>query len=338
MKKLLPALFLLCCISTRAEWYRVLSVPSYNTVRASQADGDKEPIVIRIRNLEKIEFIQPDPEKVLIGGEEAAALAKSILQGQLVWVENLEAEEGAFVADLYPSYEQVVTAYKERRIVNGDNVTAETKGKLRIIYNQMLEDLNLSALTTEARAAAEETASEVQAKLRNIYEGMLSDIRLTRPKIRTGDQKDDEIESYESDFHRSLFIMDSIVWFRKKGQFMRPDAQKLFVDLLQSFPNESGADARYTQVKIESMMRQEDFFKELFVNNADFERGKYTYVCLDWFKNKGQYLPQDAQKLFINWLRTYQQTSSVDNQFMKERLQWMIDNNDLYLDFLDLGE
>jgi hypothetical protein len=293
--------------------------------------------VIRIRNLEKIEFIQPDPEKILLGGEEAIALAKGILQGQLVWVENLQAEEGTYAADIYPSYEQVVHAYKQRRVVNGDNVTAEIKQKIRIIYEQMLDDLDLAPLTKQARTQAEQTASEAQKRMFDIYDGMLSDIRLIRPKIRTGDQKEEEIESYESDFNRTLFIMDAIVWFREKGQFMRPEAQKLFVDLLQSFPNESGADARHTQVKLDTMMKKESFFKELFLNNADFERGKFTYICLEWFKNKGQYLPGKVQDLFINWLRTYQQTSSTDGDFMKQRLQWMIENNDLYLDFLDIG-
>jgi hypothetical protein len=337
MKKLL-IVFLLCCTAAHAEWYRVISVTAYNTVRASRADGDKEPIVIRIRNLEKIEFIQPDPEKVLLGGQEALALATNILQGRIVWVENLQAEEGDYAADVYPSYESVVTAYRQSRIVNGDNLTPEIKQKVRIIYTQMLEDLKQTALTKEARTEAEQTAAQVQSKLLDLYNRILSDIRLTQPKIRTGALKDEPINSYESDYHRSLFIMDAIVWFREEGQFMRPAAQQLFVDLLQSFPNQSGSDARDTQVKIETMINKESFFKELFLNRADFERGKFTYTCLDWFKNRGQYLPAEVQDLFITWLRSYQQTSSVDNEFMQQRLQWMIENNDLYLDFLDLGE
>ena len=118
-----------------AEWYRVNAVPTYNTITAAKADGEKEPIVVRIRNLEKIEYIQSDPEKVLIGGEEATSLAKSVLQGQLVWVENLKTEEGAYVADIYPSFEQVVTVYKEKRIVNGFNGCWTTTGFTKISWN-----------------------------------------------------------------------------------------------------------------------------------------------------------------------------------------------------------
>jgi hypothetical protein len=55
-------------------------------------------------------------------------------------VENLEAEEGAYVGDVYPSFEQVMTVYKEHRIVNGDNLTVEAKSLLKRIYRQMLAD------------------------------------------------------------------------------------------------------------------------------------------------------------------------------------------------------
>ena len=93
MKTILAALLLSCTVS-HAEWYRVQFVESYNTIRAAQAAGDAEPIVIRIRNLEKIEYIQPDPDKVLLGGVEAESLAKGILLNQLVWVDNRRPRRG----------------------------------------------------------------------------------------------------------------------------------------------------------------------------------------------------------------------------------------------------
>jgi len=84
-------------------------------------------------------------------------------------------------------------------------------------------------------------------------------------------------------------------------------------------------------------MEKETSFRELFLSVANFERGKFTYKCLEWFKNRGQYLPDGVQNVFVNWLRVYQQTHGNESDFMKQRLQWMLDNNGLYQDFLELG-
>jgi len=324
-------IILLGCSTAHAEWYRIDSVPTYNTIRAIQADGEKEPLVIRIRNLEKIEYIQPKSEKVLMGGEEAISLAKNILQDQLVWVENLQAEEGAYVADIYPSFEQVITAYKNKRIVNGDNIGAGIKGKLKIIYKQMLADINFVPLSVDDQS--QQTAKEAREKLQNLYANTLSNFRSGDAKLPSNSPT----KQYEGSFQRAIFTANAIVWFRDKGQYLQPEAQILFVDLLQSFQNDAATSARYIQIRIEAIMKGEALFKELFLNVADFERGKFTYKCLEWFKNTGQYLPDDVQNVFVNWLRIYQQTHSSESEFMKQRLQWMLDNNALYQDFLELG-
>jgi hypothetical protein len=74
MKFLLLTTLLACC-AAHAEWYLVTAVPHYNTIKAAVADGENEPVTIRIRNLEKIEYLQSAPQKVLIGGKEASALS-----------------------------------------------------------------------------------------------------------------------------------------------------------------------------------------------------------------------------------------------------------------------
>lgn len=339
--KILILVALLACSTAHAEWYRVRSVPSYNTITAALADGEKEPITIRVRNLEKIEYIQSDPEKVLIGGKEAIALSKSVLQGQLVWVDNLLAEEGAYVGDVYPSFEQVVTAYKNTRIVNGDNMAPGIKDKIKIIYKQMIADLNLAPLTIENSEQAMQTAKEARDKIHKIYLEMLSNIRVSEPRTQTMKKSDEEEDSgkrYEGEFERALFTADAIIWFRKTGQYMHPAAQKTFVDLLQSFQNDLSQTARFNQMRIEQIMKKQVLFTEMFLNSTDFERGKFTYTCLDWFKTRGQYLPADVQNVFVTWLRMYQQTNSTDGEFMKLRLEWMLENNGLYQDFLDSGK
>lgn len=338
MKYILLTLLLSCSV-TQAEWYRVQFVQSYNTIKVTKAESDEAPIVIRIRNLEKVEFIQPDPDKVLLGGKEAAELSKAVLQDQMVWIDNLKAEEGAFVGDVYPAFEQVITAYREHRIVNGDNLSESTKKKLKMIYKQMLVDLDLSPLMLSSNSEAELVAEEGRKKLYNIYLRMLTDIKNNTIVLKSGKDSGNTSTAYayESEFGRTLFTADAIVWFRNNGQKMHPAAQKLYIDLLQSFQTDVSQNARFTQYRLDTIQKEQNLFMELFLDEKNFERGKFTYTCMDWFKNRGQYMPEDVQDVFINWLRSFQQTTSTDGDFMKERLQWMIDNNGLYFDFLDLG-
>jgi len=329
---------LLACGVAHAEWYRVDAVPAYNTIRAVKADSEKEPVVIRIRNLEKIEYLRPKAEKVLIGGSEAVSLARSILQGQLVWVENLKVEEGAQVADIYPSFEQVITVYKKKRIVNGDNISEGTKEKLKVIYKQMLTEFNLTPLLPASDAQAQQVSKEIRNSLRTIYTRTLSNLRSSTPNLNTG-KKEEGVASkqYDGSFQRALFTAEAVAWFQQKGQYMHPLAQELFIDLLKSFQSDANSEARYTQIRLREVMKKEAFFKELFLNAANFDRGKFTYECLEWFKTTGQYLPEDVQGVFVNWLRAYQQTHSNDGDFIKQRLQWMLKNHGLYRDFLELG-
>jgi hypothetical protein len=296
-------------------------------------------MVIRIRNLEKIQYLQPNSAKVLMGGSEAINLAKRVLKDQLVWVENIQAEEGAYVADVFPSFEQVITAYKEKRIANGDNVSKSTKTKLRMIYAQMLTDFNLAPLIPTSTQSQAQT-KEIQQTLYTIYVRTLSNIRSSVPVAQKSSKTKTETSGggYANTFQRAMLTIDAISWFNEKGQKMHPVTQKLFVDLLQSFQSEADSEARYTQIKLKEIMKRNVFLKEIFLNVSEFDRGKFIYECLDWFKNKGQYLPDDVQVTFVNWLRIYQQSHSNDGDYIKSRLQWMLKNNDLYLDFIDLSE
>jgi hypothetical protein len=262
-----------------------------------------------------------------------------VLQGQLVWVENLMPEEGAYAADIYPSFEQVITAYKEKRIVNGDNISESTKGKLKIIYKQMMADLNLASLSYDTGKQPQEVSDDVRKKLHDIYLGMIGDIRSETPKTKSMGNSDKEVveKGYEGEYQRAMFTAEAILWFKSNGQYLEPSGQKLFAELLLSFQTDASQNARFTMHKIETIMKKELVFKEMFMNTADFDQGKFTYTCLNWFKERGQYLPDDVQNVFVTWLRIYQQTGSTESEFMKQRLQWMMDNNRLYQDFLDLG-
>jgi len=320
---------------SKAEWYQVQSVPTYNTIKAVKIDGKNEPVVIRIRNLEKIEYIQPKSEKVLIGGTEAISLAKDILNGQTVWVENLKAEQGALVGDVYPSFEQVINAYKKKRILNGDNISEGMKKSLMIIYKQMLVDLNDDFDIPISDAESQKILETVQRQMTKIYEVTLSNLRSDTPKVSSSKE---QVSPYSGKFQRALFSAEAALWFKEKGQSMHPHSQQLFVGLLNDFQTQPDSNARYTYIKLKEIMRRPTFFQVQYFNNAIYERGKFTYTCLEWFKTTGQYLPASVQKTFIVWLRKYQQAYTSDNTVLKARLKWMMENDSLYFDFLNLGK
>ena len=195
----------------------------------------------------------------------------------------------------------------------------------------MMEEFNLSPLLPSTGIQAQEISKATHDMLRSIYKRSLSSLRTeSTNKSSTKGQ-------YAGRFQRALFTADAVVWFQEKGQYMHPTAQQLFVELLQEFQSDPDSEARYTQVRINEIMKKEKFFTELFFDTASFERGKFTYECLAWFKTTGQYLSADVQDVFVGWLRAYQQSHSNDGDFIKARLQWMLKNNDLYRDFLELG-
>jgi hypothetical protein len=321
--------------SAHATWYRVEAVPGYNKIRAVTVDGENEAVLIRIRNLEKIEYIQSDPEKVLIGGKKALQLAQKVLNKQVVWVENLQTEEGEYVGDVYPSFEAVMHAYRDFHIVNGDNTTLDIQKKIKLIYQQMLSDLSGLPTALQNGEEGQKLVEEAHEIIAGIYSDVIYNIQSKTPKVASSGK---DSSPYAGDYQRALFTAKAIVWFREKGQNLSPASQKVFADMLKTFQSENDNTARYTYLKLNEFMKQEKFFQELFLNQAAYARGKFTYECLDWFKKRGQFLPHEIQRTFVVWLRTYQLTGGEESKSLRDRLDWMMKNNELYQDFLDFNE
>jgi hypothetical protein len=331
--KILFAL-LLCASSLHAAWYRVDGVPEYNKVRVVPVDGDDKVVLVRIRNLEKIEYIQSDPEKTLLGGKEALQLSRKVLLNQVVWIENLQPEKGEYLGDVYPSFESVMHTYRDYRLVGGDNITPLVRKKLLMIYRQMFMDLSKEPTLQNAQDAENE-AEEAHQIIANIYLKIISNIVSATPKISSADKEGvRKILPYAGEYHRAVFSAEAVSWFRDKGQNLTPSSQKVFADMLKDFQNEGENDARYSYLKLQEFMKQEAFFQELFLDKASYERGKFAYKCLDWFKNKGQFFPSEVQTIFISWLSSYQQARGQSSQSLKDRLSWMMENDKLYQDFL----
>jgi hypothetical protein len=329
---------LFCVQAVHATWYRVDAVPAYNKIRAVAVDGENNPVSIRIRNLEKIEYIQPDPEKVLLGGKEALQLSQKILKGQVVWIENLQAEGGEYAGDLYPSFESVMHAYRDHRLVGGDNITPSIRKKLLMVYRQMFADFSKEPLLQNPKDA-ENDANEAHQIIAEIYSDIIAKITSTAPKITSADKEGErrKVMPYEGEYQRAVFSAEAVAWFREKGQNLNPFSQKVFAKMLKDFQNEGEVEARYSYLKLQEFMKQEKFFRELFLETASYERGKFAYRCLEWFKNRGQFFPTEVQSVFVSWLYSYQQARGQSSQAFRDRLDWMMKNDKLYQDFLDVG-
>ena len=65
--------------------------------------------------------------------------------GQIVWVEGLETVNGEYVANVYPSYEQVLKVFSKQRMAGLYTISPLIKQQIGTIYNRMLSDLKNSS-------------------------------------------------------------------------------------------------------------------------------------------------------------------------------------------------
>lgn len=171
MRSLLFVVVLAMGMSARAEWYVVTKVLGYNKIAAqlSQGAGSKSSIVIRIKNLERIEYLTNDRAKVLLGGSDSRKLLESIVLGQIVWIDQLESINGENVAHLYPSYEQLLKAYMKKRMTGSYTLTPAVKQSLISVHKRMISALkNGSPNGNESKKAYENEYS----KALFVYDGL----------------------------------------------------------------------------------------------------------------------------------------------------------------------
>jgi len=232
--------------AARAEWYAVSKVEGYNTIQASLCAGaaSKDVVKIRIRNLEKIEYIQNDRVQVFLGGAEPGEFLSEIMLGQIVWVEGLETVNGEYVANVYPSYEQVLKVFSKQRMAGLYTISPLIKQQIGTIYNRMLSDLKNSSPARDYVA----TPPKNDPKSKN---GSAQ----PAPAPASG-------MSYENDYLKALLIYDGLSWFKTTGQFLDPSAQDLFVDWLGDYQSATGNDARTLEIKIKDMMLRSDLYRD----------------------------------------------------------------------------
>lgn len=220
------------CAGAHAEWFQIESVSSYNKVTAIRPDAPANKISIRIQNLENIEDIQVNRTKVLFSGKSAQQLAQDTLRGQLVWIENLEEESGTYVGNVYLSYEQVVRAFAKQRMVGGQTIPADIQKVLISVSKTMLRDLDTSTS---------------------------NDIRV-HPVSGSGYSLD---KYYEDQYLRGIFVYETLVWYKEKGQFLPEEIQEMIVTWLSQYQS-SGGNQRGSllEMKIRDMTVRYELYRD----------------------------------------------------------------------------
>jgi len=239
MKIIITTLIVLQTIAAQADWYYVTAVTDYNKIMAHLADpaADQKDIHIRIANLENIEDIQNDRTKVLLAGAEPKVLARDILLHQVVWVDQLKVNNGENVANVYPTYDQVLRAYTGRRIGGTYSISPAVMQKIKRVSSRMLTKL------------ATETPNRNPKQT----------VRSSLPE--NGNQSYD-LGWYENEYARAIFVYDALNWFKYQGQYLPERVQDIYIGWLDDYMNATGVDALTLEIKVQDMQQRSDLYRD----------------------------------------------------------------------------
>lgn len=239
MYKSIALLVAFCCTSAYAEWYQVKSVESYNKIVAFKPNEPDNEIKIRIKNLENIEDIQMGRSKTLLAGKSAQDLARDILEGQLVWIENLSADSGIYVANVFPSYEQVVRGFANQRMVGGQTISSEIKAQIQEIYKRMLRHLDSPGLFENDFLLQE--ANQKAAEGQSVFSCE---------------------NCYAYDYLKGIFVYEALNWFKETGQFLPSDVQTMYIAWLAEYQTANLQRAKGLEQKIRGIVVRYELYKD----------------------------------------------------------------------------
>lgn len=237
MKGILVMLALVAtAVSAKAEWYVVTKVHAYNTVelQLSEGHGSKSGIIVRVQNLEKIEYIKNDRSKVLLSGKEPKQILEDVMKGQIVWIDEILTVNGEKVASIYLSYEQVLKAFTQRQMSGQYTITPQIKAKVASVYKRMVS--LLKSASPDRDNPTDDKAEEQQVG-----------------------------KAYENDYTKALFVYDSLDWFKKTGQFLPVPVQELYIDWVSDYVNAGGNDARNLEIKVIDMRKRNELYRDFLL-------------------------------------------------------------------------
>jgi hypothetical protein len=66
----------------------------------------------------------------------------------------------------------------------------------------------------------------------------------------------------------------------------------------------------------------------------EYLKGIFVYEALSWFKEEGQFLPVDIQKMYLSWIASYQSADAQRGKNLEMKIRDMTARHALYKDFL----
>lgn len=240
----ISGLVLACCTVAHAEWYKVDKVLEYNVLNVSKLAESQPSIKVRAENLDRIEYIH-DSKKVLLGGKEAKELAKEMLGGQIVWIENLRDEGGMMTGSISVSYEQVMNVFMKHRLAGGYVTTPDVRAQLVLIYRKMLDTLDANNPILGKKS---KTSSKASSKTESKSSSPASVVQTEN--------------AYGNEYTRAMFVYECLSWYKETGQFLPVHVQKLFVKWLKSFQSDTIQRAKYAEQKLRDLMKHAGLYRD----------------------------------------------------------------------------
>ncbi len=239
MKQVVFALLIALCATSQAEWFQVLSVTSYNKITAIRPNEPNNEITVRIKNLENIEDIQENRNKVLLSSKSAEELANDLLKGQLVQIENLTEDSGIYVGDVYLSYEQIIRGFAKQRMVGGKTVKPEIKKQIMMIATRMFRQLDTTTVIEDDNRIKNALQKATEGKVVFTYETY-----------------------YDNDYLKCIFVYEALAWFKETGQFLPDGIQKMYLDWVGEYQSAQSLKAKELEVKIRDMALRYELYRD----------------------------------------------------------------------------
>jgi hypothetical protein len=211
---------------------------------------------------------------------------------------------------------QQVTAYNQVTLARENDAAHAVSVRIRNL--EKIEDL---------RSAAEKAllgGTEAQALTREMLKGQtvwVEDLR-----VESGEKTAALYLSYEQ-------VLRSFMKRRIAGGYtVNPELKKMLKDIYRQMLADLNSDTPSMNTIPEA--KQNPSPLRLGAYGNDYDRAMFVYAALLWYKNTGQFLPAHVQRLFLEWVKSYQSGSPQDAKYLEKKLMDMINHHELYDDFL----
>ncbi|MBN2704686.1 MAG: hypothetical protein JXR23_10795 [Pontiellaceae bacterium] len=115
------------------------------------------------------------------------------------------------------------------------------------------------------------------------------------------------------------------------GQTVPADVQKLLVNISKQMMKD--LDTQSTNETKPHNVSGNGYSLESYYNDP-YLRGIFVYETLVWYKEKGQFLPDEIQEMLLTWVTQYQSSQGQRASILEMKIRDMTVRYELYRDFI----